>query len=137
MALYGVYQSIPFAGSDPEKFWSFCQNPLTILSIYAGAHVFCKPEDIEPGTRLLAKYCHDYGELEVLPESDFAANLTQESINSLPVIKQDEVSPTDNFTTAVLIDRAWYEISYHTVVSMESIRLSGFQGLVHEMLTLG
>jgi hypothetical protein len=116
-----VFESIGyviFAGDDPLSYYnSSCLYPPKVLSIYAGATKYCKPDEIIDAMRLLNSYCEEYGPgLELLPIDDFKANLTEAAINSLPTITYAEaLNLTDPLDHAVLITPEFFGNMYRTV----------------------
>jgi hypothetical protein len=107
-----------WAGDDPESYYnSTCTYPPKVLSVYAAATKYCKPEQLPAGIELLRSYCKDYGpDLELLPISDFAAELTEEAINSLPVVTYEEATnATDPYSEPILISEDFFDRMYDTV----------------------
>jgi hypothetical protein len=119
-AIYEVYGEIPFVGSGPDDYWpSVCQNHLKVNSIYAAATRYCSASEIEAGTKLLGKYCTEYGEMELLPISDFKENLTQEYLQNMRVVEKDDVKEDGpNITETVMISDHFFSLSLRTVVGV-------------------
>ncbi|KAF2502862.1 hypothetical protein BU16DRAFT_554894 [Lophium mytilinum] len=119
-AIFEAFGDLNFEGVGYGEYYvSICNNSLKVNSIYATAKTYCKPEDIEPGFAMLAEYCTDYAEVELLPMSDFTENLTDSYISSMRVIDYEEVAEFDNITTTVLLSRAYYRASWRTVTTWD------------------
>lgn len=115
---YEAYGYTLFAGDNPELYYySACQYPPKVLSIYAAATVYCTPSEIEAGIPKLQGYCKEYGpDLELLPISDFAANLTDAAIKKLPIVSYDEaVAAAEPYNHSVIISQSFFDIMYKTV----------------------
>jgi len=116
-AVYEALSSLSFEGSSADAYWeSTCQNPLKVGTIYASATRYCTNREISAGTALLEKYCLEYGELGLLPYSNFKLNLTEEYLSSLRVIDYEEIPATENVTAVVLISTSYFEASFRTIV---------------------
>jgi ferric-chelate reductase len=116
-AIYEAYGYLAFEGSSPDDYWALCTNPLEVNSIYAAALKYCKPADVDAGLAMLEEYCTEYGEVELLPMSEFADTLTDSYIDSMRVVDYEEIPLTENVTTTVLISRTYFMRSYRTIVS--------------------
>ncbi|KAF2816982.1 uncharacterized protein BDZ99DRAFT_470052 [Mytilinidion resinicola] len=115
-AVFEAFGDLNFEGVGYGEYYvSICNNSLKANSIYATAKTYCKPEDIKPGFAMLSEYCENYGEVELLPMSDFADTLTESYISSMRVIDYGEVAETDNITTTVLLSRSYFLVSYRTI----------------------
>ena len=116
-AIYGVYGAVSFEGVGSDDYWvSVCQNPAKVTSIYASAEVYCNADDIPPGFDYLASICEQYGFVSLLPESEVAANLTNEAISAMDILDMADVDPAVNMTKPFLISQAWFDLSYRTEV---------------------
>jgi hypothetical protein len=123
-AVYEALSDLSFEGSSADAYWeSTCQNPLKVGTIYASATRYCTEYEIIAGATLLNQYCTEYGEVELLPYSDFKANLSEEYINSLRVIDYEEIPATENVTAVVLISATYFDASFRTVVCYSSLPL--------------
>lgn len=116
-AVYRAYKPIKFAGPAGKKQWvMYCRNHLKVASIYASAKVYCQPEEILSGVGVLEENCQRRISQPLLPMSDFAANLTDETIAKMKVIENGEISPEKKVNTPVLISKKFFDLSLKTVV---------------------
>jgi hypothetical protein len=118
-SVYETYGTINFVESSAHDYWgSVCQGPLKLTSIYASATIHCTTEEIDEGFKILAEYCTEYGEIELLPISDFQDNLTTEAIAGYRVIDASDVTPTDNLTAPVVLSNDYFTVALRTIVSL-------------------
>jgi hypothetical protein len=117
-AVYEALADLSFVGNTADEYWnSTCQNPLKVTSMYASAKTYCTPHEIEAGVAVLAKYCFEYGTLELAPMSQFADNLTDDFIKGMRMINYQEIPETDNITELVVMSPTYFGGSLRTVVS--------------------
>ncbi|KAH8897703.1 hypothetical protein GQ53DRAFT_712143 [Thozetella sp. PMI_491] len=118
-SVYGAYDSILFEGIGYDDYWvGSCQNQLKVTSIYAASLTYCSLDEFNAGVPMLAGYCTEYGEVELLPMIAVAANLTPEGIKSMKVVTQDDLASGDNMTEPVIISRDYFDLSYNTVCQL-------------------
>jgi hypothetical protein len=116
-AVYEALSGLSFEGSSPDDYWgSACQSPLKVGSMYAAGMQYCTDHEIDAGISLLSHYCEQYGEMELLPISEFKYNLTAEYIKAIRVIEYNEIPTTENITTLVMISPTYFGASHRTVV---------------------
>jgi len=121
-AVYEAFGDLTFVGNTADEYWeSTCQNPLKLTSIYASAKTYCTDHEIHAGTLLLAHYCMEYGEVELVPMSKFAENLTKDFIKSMRVVNYGDIPETENITVPILLSGEYYGASHRTVVGRLSI----------------
>jgi len=111
-----VYGEIPFDGDTGDYYVDLCTNPLKLITVYAAALTYCTADEIDAGFKLRGGYCSQYGLVEQVPMSEFAANLTPEAIKQMPIIEYTGEEPTENITAPAIISQEWYELSFLTVV---------------------
>jgi hypothetical protein len=117
-AVYEAYEELVFAGNAPDDYWIMtCTNPLKLVSMYASGITYCTEHEISSGTALLAQYCLEYGDVGLIPISNFAENLTAEHIRTIKVVDYGEIPATENITVPILLSQSYYALSYRTVVS--------------------
>jgi hypothetical protein len=118
-AVFNVVGNLNFEGIGYGDYYTgLCQNPLKATSVYAISKTYCPPNDLDPGFTYFAWACQSYGMVDLLPEADFAANLTEKAISSFPVLDQDDKRVLTNLTTPVLVSRDWFELSFRTEVRL-------------------
>lgn len=116
--LYGQFSyEGPIEGGNDEDsiFWAtVCTNRIAVLSEFAAAKLYCSPEDYQPSVDLIANWCQRYGDVTMLPISDFAANLTDEAIRKLPVLGPSDPRLRKNISAPFLIAKPVYDLGYKT-----------------------
>lgn len=120
--VYESYGYMIFAGDDAESYYySACQYPPKVLSIYAAAKVYCTPDEINAGIEFLGHYCEEYGpDLELLPLDSFAANLSDAAIKKMPVVNYDEaLAATEPYAKPVIISQSFFDAMDRTVRTWE------------------
>ena len=116
-AVFSILGNLNFEGIGYGLYYVvICQNPLKVASIYAVSRTYCSPSDLDPGFDYLKTACHKYGGAELLPESEVAANLTDEAISRYPVLSQTDELVLTNLTTPILISRDWFDLGFRTEV---------------------
>ncbi|UKZ90577.1 uncharacterized protein TrAFT101_005587 [Trichoderma asperellum] len=114
-AVFGIIGNLNFEGIGYGDYYlGLCQNPLKATSVYAISRAYCPPNDLDPGLAYFGLACQSYGSVELIPEADLAANLTDKAVNSFPILDQDDKRVLTNLTTPVLISRDWFELGYRT-----------------------
>lgn len=117
-AIFGIIGNLNFEGIGYGDYYlEICQNPLKVTSVYAISKAYCPPDDLNPGFNYFGLSCQSYGSVELIPEADLAANLTDKAINSFPILDQDDKRVLTNLTTPILISRDWFELGFRTEVS--------------------
>jgi len=120
--VFEAYSYVAFEGDDRDVYYySLCQYPPKVLSIYAAGETYCTPSEVTAGAELLAAYCGEYGpDLQLLPISDFQANLTEENIQSIPVVTLEEaMAEATPYSTPVLISPSFFSAMHKTVVTWD------------------
>lgn len=118
-AIIGIIGDLNFEGIGyGEYYLGICQNPLKVTSVYAISKAYCRPNDLDPGFTYLSLACQSYGSVELIPEADMAANLTDKAISSFPILDQDDKRVLTNLTTPILISREWFELGFRTEVRL-------------------
>ncbi len=116
-AVYSIIGDLNFEGIGyGDYYMGVCQNPLKVISIYAIAKTYCAPAEVQPGVDYLNWSCQNYGGIELIPASEVAVNLSEESIRSYPILQQSDEDSTMNLTTPILISRDWFDLGFHTEV---------------------
>ncbi len=112
LVMFDVYGEFEWPGVGGAGYYdSLCRNPNPLISMYAGIITYCLPEHQEASKHILAKWCKMYGETEMLPESDFAANLTKDAIAALPVYNAEDLEEESNQTAPFMMSQAWFDIT--------------------------
>ncbi|KAF2103935.1 FRE family ferric-chelate reductase [Rhizodiscina lignyota] len=109
---------VPFAKDDPDNnYYSTCQYPPKVLSMYAAATKYCTSKEIDAGITLLSQYCDEYGDgIQLLPLKDFQQNLTSAYIQRLPVLDLDKAMATETpYSTPIMLSQSFFDIMYKTV----------------------
>lgn len=123
-AVFGIVGKLNFEGIGyGEYYLGLCQNPLKATSVYAISRAYCPPNDLDPGFAYFGLACQSYGSVELIPEADLAANLTDKAVNSFPILDQDDKRVLTNLTTPILISRDWFELGFRTEVRLFSISI--------------
>lgn len=132
-AVFGIIGNLNFEGIGyGEYYLGICQNPLKVTSVYAISRAYCPPNDLDTGIAYFSLACQTYGSVELIPEADIAANLTDKAVSSFPILDQDDERVLTNLTTPILIARDWFELGFRTEVrflhSNSSNSLPRFRG---------
>ena len=119
-SVYEAFGTINFADSSADDYWtSVCQSQLKLISIYASATIHCTTNEFEEGFKILAEYCTEYGQMELLPKSDFNDNLTAEVISGYRVVGFGDVKTTDNLTVPIVLSNDYFDLALRTIVSFD------------------
>ncbi|KAL7897248.1 ferric reductase like transmembrane component domain-containing protein [Trichoderma sp. SZMC 28014] len=114
-AVFGIIGNLNFEGIGyGEYYLGLCQNPLKVTSVYAISRAYCPPNDLDTGFTYFGLACQTYGPVELIPEADIAANLTDKAVSSFPILDQDDKRVLTNLTTPILISRDWFELGFRT-----------------------
>ncbi|KAL1890514.1 hypothetical protein Sste5346_008182 [Sporothrix stenoceras] len=112
LVMFDVYGEFEWPGDYYGDYYgSLCTNPNALVSMYASMYTYCLPEDIEPGLDIMNEWCTEYGEVELLRPSEFAANLTKEAIAALPVYGEGDVEEGSNVTAPFLMSKAVFDVT--------------------------
>ena len=102
----------PVADDIKTKYGPACQNPNALISQYAALFTYCQPHEYDASLKYMAQLCMRKGEVEMIPYTDFTANLTKEAIAALPVVESaHDISKKSNVTAPFLISQAWFDIA--------------------------
>ncbi|KAE8153198.1 FRE family ferric-chelate reductase [Aspergillus avenaceus] len=147
-AVYTAYGYITFAEPKQHtaKAWlSRCQNPLTILSIYASADIYCTPPERTAGFAQLGAFCRDYAHTDLIPRKALADNLTDDAIKHMRVVDYGELRRSEPVDSPVLLSSTYYQRMFDTIDTWEfevwthtAFGLSGyaFWGVILTVATL-
>ncbi|CAK7219843.1 hypothetical protein SCUCBS95973_003958 [Sporothrix curviconia] len=113
LVMFDVYGDYGWPGIGYGDYYgALCQNPNALVSIYASLFTYCKPSEYNSSLGIIAQWCMGYGEVELVPYTEFAANLTKEAIAALPIINSEDELPEDsNVTTPFLMSQAWFDLA--------------------------
>lgn len=112
LVMFDVYGEFEWPGIGYGDYYgALCQNPNALVSMYASMYTYCLPEEIQPGVDVMASWCEGYGETELIPPSEFAANLTKEAIATLPVYGEGDLPEDSNVTAPFLMSKAVFDIT--------------------------
>ncbi|OAA60317.1 serine/threonine-protein kinase [Niveomyces insectorum RCEF 264] len=112
LVMFDIYGDYSWLGVGyPDYYGMLCTNPNALVSIYAGVYTYCPAEVEADSLHIMQEWCKNYGEVDMLPASDFAANLTKEAIAALPVYSRDQFEEDSNMTAPFLMDQAWFEVA--------------------------
>ncbi|RHZ65509.1 ferric reductase family protein [Aspergillus thermomutatus] len=95
---------------------SACTGNLSVHSLWAAAKTYCSPEEIRAGSAYLLGNC-DGGEL--VPYSQIEPQLTEEYMQSLPVVNFENLQERKLWHTAVLLSPELYTIALQSQVINE------------------
>jgi hypothetical protein len=93
---------------------SACTGNHSVHSLWAAAKTYCSPEEIKAGSGYLLGHCHG-GEL--VPYSQIEPQLTQEYVQSLPVVGFENMEGKQVWHTPVLLSPELYTIALQSQVS--------------------
>jgi hypothetical protein len=135
-AVFGIIGNLNFEGIGyGEYYLGLCQNPLKVTSVYAISRAYCPPNDLDTGFAYFGLACQTYGPVELIPEAEIAANLTDKAVSSFPILDQDDKRVLTNLTTPILISRDWFELGFRTEVRfLHPVLLNPFPHCLGELL---
>ncbi|KAI2004749.1 hypothetical protein LOZ52_004990 [Ophidiomyces ophidiicola] len=115
-SIYRGLRAVSFADVTSEDRWqATCQSRLRAASIYATAKLYCTPAEIKAGDKVLQEYCVTYGNVEFLPMSAVAANLTDERIKTYKTVNQKDIKLIKKSKEPVVMSKPYYDLAYRTI----------------------
>ncbi|GFF31374.1 ferric/cupric reductase transmembrane component 2 [Aspergillus udagawae] len=115
-AVYTAYDYISFSGYPDKGLWApRCRNRLRVLSIYAASAVYCSDAERETGFALLEDQCREYAGVNLIPQEEFALNLTDDAISRMRVVEFRELPKKGPVDTPILISRLYYSRVFRTI----------------------
>lgn len=115
---------ITFDGTDPEDYWgNICTNNLSVTSMWASTKVYCTDRERVAGEDMLAGYCTEYGLVTLTPYADILPLLSDQYVNTLPLVEFDDIGAAVVWNHSVLLSKELYTASKRTVVSPLSVML--------------
>lgn len=117
MGIQTSLSSLTFSSTDPADYYgNECANKDMVWSMWAAAKVYCTPQEIEAGEKLLAGDCQTYGSVTLTPYAKVLPHLTDEYIKSLPIAQYSDINGATIFNTSVLISRPYFKDGRDTYV---------------------
>jgi hypothetical protein len=115
---------ITFAGTDPEDYWgNICTNNLSVTSMWASTKVYCTDRERVAGEEMLSGYCAEYGFVTLTPYDDILPILTDQYINTSPLVEFDDVGAAVIWNHSVLLSKELFTASKRTVVCQPAVML--------------
>ncbi|CAK7237864.1 hypothetical protein SBRCBS47491_010180 [Sporothrix bragantina] len=111
LVMFDIYGEYGYPGEYYDDYYgSLCQDPVALVSQYASLFTYCKPSEWNDSLSIMAQWCKGYGEVDLIPYTEFEANLTKEAIAALPVIESEDDLPEDsNVTAPFLMSQSWFD----------------------------
>ncbi|KAL1889476.1 hypothetical protein Sste5346_008854 [Sporothrix stenoceras] len=119
-----------------------CTLNLEVASIYASAKAYCNGKQFTAAIPYWQSLCTSGG-YTLMDLTEIEANVTQAYINSLPVLNPDSNSTSAAIEKAVILDKAYYEVAYHTnyahdyAFEQDALFSWGFLGFWGGIMVLG
>ncbi|CAK7221776.1 hypothetical protein SBRCBS47491_004643 [Sporothrix bragantina] len=119
-----------------------CTLNLEVASLYASAKAYCNDKQFAAAIPYWQSLCTSGG-YTLMDLTEIAVNVTQAYIDALPVLNPDSNSTSTAIEKAVILDKAYYEVSYHTsyahdyAFEQDALFSWGFLGFWGGIMVLG
>ncbi|KIW09798.1 hypothetical protein PV08_11899 [Exophiala spinifera] len=122
-----VLAEVTFNASDPADYWTnLCATDMIVRSLWVAAKLYCTPFEIKAGGRTFGGYCEEYGSVELTPYSKVRPELTDEYINSLPLVGYSDIEAHTIWNTSIRLSEEVVMSGVHTYVYFE------YEYILHE-----
>ncbi|KAL2066622.1 hypothetical protein VTL71DRAFT_2693 [Oculimacula yallundae] len=93
---------------------NLCHGELFLTSVYAAAKTYCTPEEIIAGSASVGKQCVKFGFTFLTPYEEFAPNLTDAFISTLPVVGYEDIAVNPMRNTSVIVSKSLFKTGADT-----------------------
>lgn len=88
--------------------------------MWAATKVYCDPNEIEAGSKMLSDYCTEYGEVSLTPYAEVLPTLTDDFITSLELVEHEDFDEAKIWNHSILLSPKLFEAGQRTTVSLRS-----------------
>ncbi|KAK6379383.1 hypothetical protein LTS17_006301 [Exophiala oligosperma] len=97
---------VKFNVSDAEDYWgNLCVKDMIVRSMWIAAKLYCTPVEIIAGSKAFGDECVEYGSVELTPYSKMLPDLTEDYINSLPLVEYSDIEAGTVWNTSIQLSK--------------------------------